>query len=261
MYAIKVEVRGPPDDGGDDERYTEAFAPPPDDLACVTFSAGNPRVEHVTGIVHLYRRDGPGRAGGGGGGDGGGGGEGGSGGGSGGGRKEGGDGSLRAARSYLQAAGGAAAGAAAQAEQQKQRGQQDAGRSATLCCLAIPADMPVAGFCSFVGAYMRHVKRMRVLRREGAGQSVCMVLLTFDQQEQVGGRAGGPGSREPSVQLFGAVAFGWGLVASSRPAPACAAPPRPDPTGPAATPRTAPHRPDPPRPAPTRRDTPPRARP
>ncbi|GBF98211.1 hypothetical protein Rsub_10711 [Raphidocelis subcapitata] len=216
MYAIKVEVEGrggggADDADSDDERYAEAFAPPAGDLACVTFSAGNPRVEHVAGIVHLYRQIEAAHAGGGGGGGGGygscstsgagggsNGGEGGSGGGGSGGGGSGGGGSggggsggggSGGSRSYLQAAGGAAAQAdqQQQQQQQQQREEHDSGRSTTLCCLAIPADMPVAGFCSFVGAYMRHVKRMRVLRREGAGQSVCMVLLTFDQQEQADG--------------------------------------------------------------------------
>lgn len=65
--------------------------------------------------------------------------------------------------------------------------------------------MPVASFCTFVGAYMRHVKQMRVLRREGPAQSVCMVLLTFDSQEQVG-RGRGCGVR--GVEGIGDAAVG-----------------------------------------------------
>lgn len=64
MYAIKVEVQGTsktselvPDGDGDDAGYAEVFREVPDDLECVSFSAGNPRVEHITGLLHLYKRN------------------------------------------------------------------------------------------------------------------------------------------------------------------------------------------------------------
>jgi hypothetical protein len=40
----------------DDNDYTEVFREPLD-TECVEFSVGNPRVEHITGIVHLYKRN------------------------------------------------------------------------------------------------------------------------------------------------------------------------------------------------------------
>lgn len=40
------------------------------------------------------------------------------------------------------------------------------GRHPMLCCLAIPADMSVAEFCTFCGAYLSAIRSMRVLRRE-----------------------------------------------------------------------------------------------
>jgi hypothetical protein len=40
----------------DDNDYTEVFREVLD-TECVEFSVGNPRVEHITGIVHLYKRN------------------------------------------------------------------------------------------------------------------------------------------------------------------------------------------------------------
>jgi hypothetical protein len=40
---------------GEDE-YMEVFQRPASDLECVQYSAGNPRVEHITGLVHLYKQ-------------------------------------------------------------------------------------------------------------------------------------------------------------------------------------------------------------
>lgn len=52
------------------------------------------------------------------------------------------------------------------------------GRGKRLCVHALPADMGVADFCSFVGAYLPSIREMRLVRREG-GRTSCMVLLTF----------------------------------------------------------------------------------
>ncbi len=52
------------------------------------------------------------------------------------------------------------------------------GRGERLCVLALPADMGVAEFCSFVGAYLPQIKEMRLVRRE-EGRTACMVLLRF----------------------------------------------------------------------------------
>ena len=48
--------------------------------------------------------------------------------------------------------------------------------------LAMPLDMGVADFCSFVGAYLPKLREMRVVRRED-GKSVCLILLHFDSLE------------------------------------------------------------------------------
>lgn len=53
-----------------------------------------------------------------------------------------------------------------------------AGRENRLCVHALPADIGVADFCSFVGAYLPSIREMRLVRREG-GRTSCMVLLTF----------------------------------------------------------------------------------
>ena len=52
------------------------------------------------------------------------------------------------------------------------------GRANRLCVHALPADMGVSDFCSFVGAYLPSIREMRLVRREG-GRTSCMVLLTF----------------------------------------------------------------------------------
>lgn len=53
-----------------------------------------------------------------------------------------------------------------------------------LCCLAIPADMSVAEFCTFCGAYLPTIRSLRVLRREARQRVVCMVLIRFGTQQQ-----------------------------------------------------------------------------
>lgn len=59
MYSLKVELTErkmselvPTEDND----FMEVFKEPLDQ-ECVEFSVGNPRVEHITGIVHLYKRN------------------------------------------------------------------------------------------------------------------------------------------------------------------------------------------------------------
>lgn len=40
----------------EDNDYMEVFKEPLD-MECVEFSVGNPRVEHITGVVHLYKEN------------------------------------------------------------------------------------------------------------------------------------------------------------------------------------------------------------
>ena len=54
-----------------------------------------------------------------------------------------------------------------------------ADRSERLCVLAMPLDMGVADFCSFVGGYLPKLREMRFVRRED-GKSVCLILLRFE---------------------------------------------------------------------------------
>ena len=55
-------------------------------------------------------------------------------------------------------------------------------RGTQLCVLAIPADMGMADFCKFVGAFLPSVRTMRLVRRDG-GQSVCLIILQLADQE------------------------------------------------------------------------------
>ncbi len=67
MYVIQVQrtreremselVPAGSSDG--DDAYAEVFQEVPAGLECVPFSAGNPRVEHITGVVHLFKRNDP----------------------------------------------------------------------------------------------------------------------------------------------------------------------------------------------------------
>lgn len=65
MYHLRVEELGERKMSelvpttGEDNDYMEVFKEPLDTKECVEFSVGNPRVEHITGIVHLYKRNTP----------------------------------------------------------------------------------------------------------------------------------------------------------------------------------------------------------
>eukprot|EP00775_Hariotina_reticulata_P010878 gene10878-11032_t len=112
------------------------------DAECVEFSVGNPRVEHITGIVHLYKRT----------------------------------------TATPAVPGLAPNSTAAEASEVEPAAGDDT--TLTVCCLAIPADMSVAQFCTFIGAYLGEVRSIQVLRRDGTQPSLCMVLLTFATQDQ-----------------------------------------------------------------------------
>lgn len=45
-------------DEEEDNDFMEVFREPLD-KECVEFSVGNPRVEHITGLVHLYKQNAP----------------------------------------------------------------------------------------------------------------------------------------------------------------------------------------------------------
>ncbi|KAA6419525.1 MAG: BRCA1-associated -like [Trebouxia sp. A1-2] len=139
MYAVKVNVKQSTEDADLSEEASrlatallaeqvlEATGSSDHIQDAVSFSAGNPRVEHLTGKVHLYRQ-------------------------------------------------------ISDPEQAQQRKQLPADRSERLCVLAMPLDMGVAEFCSFVGGYLPKLREMRVVRRED-GKSVCLILLRFENLE------------------------------------------------------------------------------
>ncbi|GAB4818298.1 hypothetical protein N2152v2_005344 [Parachlorella kessleri] len=142
----------------------------------VSFSAGNPRVEHITGVMHLYRHipadeqpqqqqqgDGGGWA------------------------------SQSNRRTFRQAAGGSdlppaqgdsspAAAAASTPSSPFAPLAFPAGRNEQLCILALPADMGFAELCTFLGGYFPKVRELRLVRREGGKASLCSVLVRFDEQ-------------------------------------------------------------------------------
>lgn len=52
----------------------------------------------------------------------------------------------------------------------------------SLCVLALPLDLSVSDFCTFLGGYSQQVRHLRFLRQNGA-QAACLALLTFKSQE------------------------------------------------------------------------------
>lgn len=221
MYSLRIEAQQrsahPPGGDGEEERPEEEEERLEADLAargCIEFSVGNPRVEHITGVVHLYR-DFPaapappaqqqqgGQA------------QGSHGAGPGGARAPEAappppprPSTLPVSRAWGSRGAGAARrgtccahpchstlrhcveGAWLRAPPSLMRpphacpAPAQEGRSPTLCCLAIPADMSMADFCNFCGAYLGAIRSMRVLRREARQQVVCMVLIRFGDQQQ-----------------------------------------------------------------------------
>lgn len=136
MYNIQVELESRVMEalvGNTEGDYEEGALEA--DVDELKFSFGNPRVEHITGVVHLFKN------------------------------------SLNATD-----------GQASPSSSKKVSANFDMGD--TLCCLAIPSDMSVASFCSFMGAYLEHVVEMKALRREATNQSVCMMLMKFGSSEQ-----------------------------------------------------------------------------
>jgi BRCA1-associated protein len=189
------------------QRHSEKEAEEPDELIgaelpegaeSVEFSVGNPRVEHITGVVHLYRELQQGHVSTG----------------TGGPRSD-----QQASQANVPANSSTAAAAAAGQVQGgttvpvevapsgralpvgtpalRTHGDMShpccvlcvlkslllslwwlqSGRTPLLCCLAIPGDMSVADFCVFCGAYLPAIRSMRVLRREARQRVVCMVLI------------------------------------------------------------------------------------
>jgi BRCA1-associated protein 2 len=49
----------------------------------------------------------------------------------------------------------------------------------TVCVLAVPADMGIAEFCQFLGSYMPLIASMRMVRREDTAKCTCMAAIDF----------------------------------------------------------------------------------
>jgi BRCA1-associated protein len=114
----------------------------------LNFSAGNPRVEHITGIVHLYRH-------------------------------------LLDDDDKQEDVGLVAA------MTEKSPSATFSGlppsRTEQLCILSLPPDMGFPELCTFLGAYFDRVKEIRLVRRDSAAKSTCLVLLRFDAQDAADG--------------------------------------------------------------------------
>ncbi|KAL4444019.1 hypothetical protein ABPG75_011756 [Micractinium tetrahymenae] len=119
----------------------------------ILFSAGNPRVEHMVGRVHLYRHLPP----------------------------RGGGGAADAKQKQAADSSGAGSSGEIEPEPAGEGAGLPPGRNEQLCILALPADMGFAELCTFMGAYFEHVREVRLVRREGRS-SVCLVLLRFESQ-------------------------------------------------------------------------------
>jgi len=117
----------------------------------VTFSAGNPRVEHIIGEVHLYRHI-P-------------------------------DSESASPRACLESSQSQLMSGTSSV--------LPADRSEHLCVLSLPPDMGFPEFCTFLGAYFDRVRELRLVRREGggasAGASSCLVLVRFADGEAADG--------------------------------------------------------------------------
>lgn len=111
------------------------------DIDLLNFSAGNPRVEHITGVVHLYRH-----------------------------LIDDEDASLATEKQFFSANTSAPSSGLPPS------------RTEQLCVLSLPPDMGFPELCTFLGAYFDRVKDIRLVRRDSAAKSTCLVLLRFDAQ-------------------------------------------------------------------------------
>jgi BRCA1-associated protein len=161
MYSLKVRgVRSNPPSDAATSSAQASPRPCPTDAAPnatsvdtetvdqVSFSAGNPRVEHITGVVHLYRHTA--------------------------------DNTQLAQSSEDPPPPNMVASASPPPLPQD--------RSSQLCVLSLPPDMGFSEFCTFLGAYFERVREIRLVRRRGGGaKASCLVLLSFVTQDHADG--------------------------------------------------------------------------
>lgn len=129
----------------------ESSANPTDEL--LYFSAGNPRVERVSGVVHLYRE-----------------------------RKEEVAGTSSEERDELEKGEPSTSKGGPQRKADDLRSRLPPGRDRMVCVPSVPAKMSASEFCYFVGATISQVEEVRFVRNEArAGESAA--LLKFRSQE------------------------------------------------------------------------------
>ncbi|KXZ54622.1 hypothetical protein GPECTOR_4g687 [Gonium pectorale] len=183
-----------------------------DDSQAIEFTAGNPRVEHITGVVHLYRPT-PGRqpnnippqhpptattprlpgeasatsaaslAQ----------------------QHSSGKGAVSWASLVAQSAPAPAASSkgvplawstpqASPLPSSQQSPLPSGERCEELCCLALPSDMTIAEFCTFLGAHLARLRQMRVLRREVAPQGSVQEMPAAGSSSSGSSCSGGGGT-------------------------------------------------------------------
>jgi len=169
MYSLKVRGTPQNEDNKSSAQRAKTYAPsssifPPSkpsspdsagtthaedtDIDLLNFSAGNPRVEHITGVVHLYRhliddQD---------------------------------DAGLAPEKQSFSTD-----------TSTPSSGLPPPSRTEQLCVLSLPPDMGFPELCTFLGAYFDRVKEIRLVRRDSAAKSTCLVLLRFDAQDAADG--------------------------------------------------------------------------
>lgn len=153
MYSLKVRNVRPSDAReGNESKSTEALHSDDSrrekgemEVEQLCFSAGNPRVEHITGVVHLYRHI-----------------------------EE-----IRAGEENVveNETSGDIVGHQRTVPLPPARGR-------SLCVLSLPPKSGFAEFCTFLGTYFERVKEIRLVRRQGGHTNAsCLVLLEFDRQQ------------------------------------------------------------------------------
>lgn len=151
----------PSGEGGNKTKGDGDEAKLDDDLpAQVPFTAGNPLVEHITGIVHLYRRvptreeaEAAARAGGG--------------------AQAPSSSSSSSSSSLAVAAAAASASTAAALASLNEEADSD-----QLCILCLPDGLAVADLCAFLGRHLARVRSVRLVRRAAAAPQEAATMAT-----------------------------------------------------------------------------------
>ena len=135
-----------------------------DETNCIPFSAGNPRVEHIVGSLHLYRP-----------------------------RSVSTEGAphehtVRFRRFFVlrcsfrwRGVAGSSSGWSLFPTNAEIVCEQDGIATTQVCVLAVPGDLGFKEFCEFLGSYMPAICNMWMVRREDTtSKTVCMALVQFN---------------------------------------------------------------------------------